>query len=182
MTKESSDIPYVNPLKDRPDLNEVLLSWKGPSHPFKKRNRLFYQTVAALTLLLVIIVFFLRDFLLIAVILAIAFVVYVLSTVPPVEVEHKVTSLGIDHAGRFFRWIELAAFWFESKWGDKILVVQTRIPFPGQVRAVLTSSISEQKAKEIVGRYLLYLEKPPKNLVDNVSNWLGEKFPLETTA
>src|SRR3989304_9772352 len=96
-------------LKDRPDLNEILLSWKGPSHPFKKRNKIFYQTVAALTFLLVVIVFFLREFMLIGVILSITFVVYAISSVPPVEVEHKITPLGLENAGRLFRWIELAA-------------------------------------------------------------------------
>lgn len=25
-------------LKNQPDLNEVLLYWKGPSHPFKKKE------------------------------------------------------------------------------------------------------------------------------------------------
>ena len=73
-----------NTMPDPPDLNEVLLFWKSPSHPFKKRNRLFYQTVAAITFLLVVIVFFLREFILIGVILSIAFVVYAISSVPPV--------------------------------------------------------------------------------------------------
>ena len=97
-------------LKDKPDLNEILLSWKSPSHPFKKRNRIFYQTVAAITFLLVVIVFFLHEFMLIGVILSVAFVVYVISTVPPVEVEHKVTPLGFENAGKLFRWMELYAF------------------------------------------------------------------------
>lgn len=167
-------------LKDRPDLNETLLSWKSPSHPFKKRNRIFYQTVAALTLLLVVIVFFLHEFMLIGVILSIAFVVYVISTVPPVEVEHKVTPIGFENAGRLFHWIELYSFWFEERWGYKILVISTRLPFPAQVRAVL-GEISEEKVKEIVGRYLLYLEKPPKSWADSFSDWLNQKIPLETS-
>lgn len=167
-------------LKDRPDLNEILLSWKSPSHPFKKRNRIFYQTVAALTLLLVVIVFFLHEFMLIGVILSIAFVVYVISSVPPVEVEHKVTPIGFENAGRLFHWFELYSFWFEERWGCKILVISTRLPFPAQARAVLRD-VSEGKVKEIVGRYLLYLEKPPKSWADNFSDWLNQKIPLETS-
>lgn len=168
-------------LKDKPDLNELLLSWKSPSHPFKKRNRIFYQTVAAITFLLVVIVFFLHEFMLMGVILAVAFLVYVISSVPPFEVEHKVTPLGFDNAGRLFRWVELGAFWFEEKWGFKTLVIQTRLPFPAEVRAVLGEG-GEEKVKEIVGRYLLFMEKPPKSWTDNFSDWLTKKIPLETTS
>lgn len=167
-------------IKDKPDLNEVLLSWKSASHPFKKRNKIFYQTVAALTFLLVVIVFFLHEFMLIGVILSIAFVVYVISTVPPVEVEHKFTPLGFENAGRLFRWFELYAFWFEERWGYKTLVIQTRLPFPAQVRAVL-GEVSEEKVKDIIGKYLLYMEKPPKSWTDNFSEWLNKKIPLEST-
>ncbi|MBM3283527.1 hypothetical protein FJY90_04735 [Candidatus Gottesmanbacteria bacterium] len=167
-------------LDNQPDLNEVLYSWKSPSHPFKKRDRIFFQTVAAITFLLVVIVFFLHEFMLIGVILSIAFVVYAISSVPPVEVEHKITPLGFENAGRLFRWIELTAFWFEERWGYKTLVMQTRLPFPSQVRIVLEKG-SKDKVKDIVGKYLLYLEKPPKTWVDSLSDWLGKKIPLEAS-
>ena len=167
-------------LENKPNLNEILLSWKSPSHPFKKRNRVFYQTVAALTFLLVVIVFFLHEFMLIGVILSVAFVVYAISSVPPVEVEHKLTPIGFENAGRIFHWIELYSFWFEEKWGYKILVIATRLPFPSQVRVVL-HDVTEEKIKEIVGHYLLYLEEPPKNWADDFSNWLNKKIPLEAS-
>lgn len=168
-------------LKNQPDLNEILLSWKSPSHPFKKRDKIFFQTVAGVTFLLIVIVFFLREFMLIGVILSIAFVVYAISSVSPVEVEHKMTPLGFENAGRLFRWIELSAFWFEERWGYKVLVIQTRLSFPIQVRAVL-KEVSEEKVKDIIGKYLLYLEKPPKTWTDNVSDWLSKKIPLEATS
>ena len=170
-----------NTFKDQPNLNEILFSWKSPSHPFKKRNKLFYQTVTALTFLLVVIVFFLNEFMLIGVILSIAFVVYVISTVPPVEVEHKITRIGFENAGRLFRWVELYAFWFEEKWSYKTLVIHTRLPFPAQIRAVLGET-KEEQLKEVLGKYLLFMEKPPKSWADNFSDWLSQKIPLETTS
>jgi hypothetical protein len=168
-------------LDDKPNLNEILLSWKGPSHPFKKRDKVFYQTVAALTFLFVIIVFFLQEFLLIGVILSIAFVVYVISTVPPIEVEHKITPLGFENAGRLFRWVELYGFWIEKKWNYEILIIQTRLAFPGQVMAVLNKDVDEKQVKEVVGKYLLFMEKPPKSVVDSLSGWLTDKFPLDSS-
>lgn len=170
----------VSPLQGA-DLNEILLSWKSPSHPFKKRDKVFYQTVAAITFLLVVIVFFLHEFILIGVILSIAFVVYATSTVEPVEVSHKVTPIGFEHAERMFHWGQCYAFWFEEKWGSEVLVIQTRFAFPAQIRAVLVSDISREEVKDIVGKYLLYLEKPPKSWTDSFSHWLSEKIPLDTS-
>jgi len=169
----------INPLIDQPNLNEILISWKSPSHPFKKRSRTFYQTVAAITFLLIVIVFFLNEFLLIGVILSVAFVVYALSSVPPVEVEHKITPLGFDNAGRFFRWIELVSFWFEEKWGQKILVIQTRLSFPLQIRVVIDEKL-EVKLKEIIGRYLFFHEKAPRSWIENLYDWFSKKIPLDT--
>lgn len=175
-----STAAVASSLPNQQDLNQILLSWKSPSHPFKKRNKVFYQTVTALTFLLVVIVFFLHEFMLIGVILSISFVVYVISTVPPVEVEHKITPVGFDNAGRLFHWIELYSFWFEEKWGSKMLVISTRLPFPAQIRAVL-GDVTEEKVKEVVGKYLLYLEKPPKSWTDSFSDWLNQKIPLEVS-
>lgn len=167
-------------VKEKENLNEVLLSWNSPSHPFKKRNKLFYQTIIAFTFLLVVIVFFLHEFMLIGVILSVAFVVYVISSVEPTEVSHTITPLGINNAGRLFRWNELYGFWFEEKHGLKIIVMQTRLPFPGQIRAVYPPEIRE-KLKEVADKYLLYFEKPQKSLIDKLSDWASQKFPMETT-
>ena len=176
-----SALETSTPVKEKENLNEVLLSWNSSSHPFKKRNKLFYQTVVAFTFLLVVIVFFLHEFMLIGVILSIAFVVYVISSVEPIEVTHKITPLGINNAGRLFRWNELYGFWFEEKYGLKIIVIQTRLPFPGQIRAVYPPEVRE-KLKAIADKYLLYFEKPQKSFVDKLSDWVSQKFPLETTA
>ena len=89
------------------------------------------------------------------------------------------TRVGVEHAGRVFRWIELAAFWFEEKWEQKILVVQTRLPLPAQLRIVL-GDMPQEKIMENIGKYLLFIEKPPKTIVDNLSDWLSKTIPLET--
>lgn len=164
----------------QPNLNEILLSWKSPSHPYVKRSKVFYQTLAAFTLLLCIIAIFFSEYLLILVIISLAFVTYAISALPPVEVEHKVTPLGFENIGRMYKWMELATFWFEEKYGKKVLVVQTRLPFPPQIRAVIVPEAEEQ-VKNIMSRYLLYSKTPHKTWLDKVSEWLMDKIPLEAS-
>lgn len=164
----------------QPDLNEPLLVWKSLSHPFKKRDRTFYQTVFALTFLFVVIVFFLREFLLIGVILSVTFVVYVISSVPPVEIEHKITPLGILYGGRLYPWAQLGPFWFEEQYGQNVLVLHNKIALPGQLRLVVTD-VSENKLKQIIGKYLYCMEKPPKTMTDRIADWMRKNFPMEAT-
>jgi len=172
--------PNVQP--DPPDLNETLIAWKSPSHPYKKREPLFYQTLVAIAVLLSIVVFFLfHDILMIGVIVSVVFLVYALSKVEPVEVEHKITRFGFDNVDRLYKWIELYAFWFEKRWNHNVLVIQTRLPFPGQIRAVV-SGVNEAKLKDVLGRYLLFSKEPIRTWMDRVSIWLSKKIPLETTS
>ena len=167
-------------LAEKPDLNQTLIQWQSPSHPYKKRSKLFYQTVAAFTFLLVVIVFFLHEFLIIGVILSVAFVIYAIYSVPPITIEHKITPLGFENAGRLFRWQELYSFWFEEKWGNKILVIQTHLPFFSQARAIIEKEF-ESKIKQIIGKYLLFVEKPPKSMVDRLTDWVQKSIPLEAS-
>jgi hypothetical protein len=168
-------------LKSQTDINQTLISWKSPSHPFKKRSSMFFQTVAAITFMLIVIVFFLHEWILIGVILSVTFVAYVLSTVPPMEVEHIIKPIGLENAGRLYQWLELSSFWIEKKWDYKVMVIQTRLKFPPQIRIVLNND-SERKVREIVGKYLVFHEKPQKGLGDKISDWLVNKIPLESAS
>lgn len=174
------DFPVPKAVDYQPDLNEVVLSWKSPSHPFRKRNKVYYQTLAALTLLLVIITIFFGEYLLMLTVIATAFLFFAISRFAPVEVEHKVTPLGFENIGRVYKWAELGAFWFERKLGEEILVIQTHLPFPPQIRVVITQDMRE-RVKEILGKYLLYSSKPKKTWIDKVTDWISDRILLEST-
>ncbi len=155
---------------------EVLLSWISPSRLFKKRDPEYFRNIGAIVLLLFVILIFAREFLLIAAVLSIVFFVYVLSTVPPEEVLHKITNLGIDSANHFYRWEQLADFWFEEQWGQNLLVIR---PLFGTRTIILLGNQDRNKVRELVAKYIPYLEKPEKTWVDNAASWLTKKVPLE---
>jgi len=157
---------------------ETLLTWKSPSRPFKKREKEFFTTIGAIVFLLAVILVFIKEFLLIGAIIALAFVAYVLATVPPEEIEHKITTLGIDSAGHFYKWEELVNFWFGERWNQPILYITTKKAFPGRL-VILTNGQNQEKIKTVLVKYLSFKEKPDKNWMDDAAKWLGEKVPLE---
>lgn len=165
------EMPLVEEIK-------TLLTWKSPLRVFKKRDREFWTTVLSIVFLLGIILLFIKEWLLIAVMISLVFLYYVLSTVPPEEVEHQVTNRGVRFAGKDYSWEELGGFWFSEKWGRKIVNIQTKNYFPGRLQ-ILLGELEEKKVKEILGKYLLE-EVPQPSFVDKASQWLSDKVPLET--
>lgn len=169
----------TNNSSEKPEKEEVYLSWNSPSRLFKKRDREYFTNIGAIVFLLTIILVFAREFLLIAAVLSIVFLIYVLSTVPPEEVLHKITSLGIDSAGHFYKWEELSDFWFKEQWGQNLLILR---PYFGPHIIVLLDSQSKDKVRGILTKHIPFLEKPPESWVDNAATWLTEKIPLEKPA
>lgn len=157
---------------------KTLLTWEASSRPFRKKDRSYYTTIAVLAILLVLIAFLAREFLLIGVILSFAFVAYVLAFVPPHNIKFQISTQGITIGEDFYFWHFLDAFWFKEKDGTKVLHIQTRLRFPGQLMLVLGDQ-DEEKVKKIVARFLPFVEVPYKSWMEKWSESLQKNFPLE---
>lgn len=157
---------------------ETFFTWAAPARPFRKRDRSFFTTVAIIIVLLALISFFAREYIFIGVLLALAFVIYVLAFVPPEDVEYKISTQGITIGDHFYFWTDLNSFWFSEKDGNKILNVLTNLRFPSQL-IILVKGEQTEEIKKRVARYLPYHEIAPKNLMDSWAESLTKHFPLE---
>ena len=129
-TEKEIEKPEVKEKKPPVEL-KTLLKWQAPMRPFKKRDKDYYSTIAAIVFLLAVILLFLKEWLLIAVMVALTFVTYVLATVKPENVTHEITTRGVVTGGKAYNWEELERFWFSKKWNDTILHISTTMKFPG---------------------------------------------------
>lgn len=157
---------------------KVLFIWKAPLRPFKRRDKEFWTTVLAIIFLLSLILFLAGgQFMLIAVIVSLAFVYYVLSTVPPEEIEYRITNKGVSFEEKSYDWDLLWRFWFSDKYSQRLLNIDTRLSLPGRLIFVIKKE-DEQKIKEIMEKYLLNEEAEP-TFFDRASAWLAKKVPLD---
>lgn len=158
----------------------TILCWRAPSRLFKKRDKVFFQTVVALVFLIGLILFLLKEFLLIGVVLSLTFVAYVLSTVPPEEVEYRVKVKGFETAGIVTAWEEIAEFWFEEKWGQKMLVLKKKFEsgFSSRIIALLGKQ-DWQVVKEKINAYIPFREAPERTWMDSLSDWFHQHLPFE---
>lgn len=155
---------------------EVYLSWTSPSRLFKRRNKEYFTNIGAIVFLLVVILIFAREFVLVAAVLSIVFLIYVLSTVPPEDIAHRMTDTGIESGGHFYRWEELRAFWFEEQWGQVLCILQ---PLVGARIIILLGSQDKKEIQGIAEKHIPFLEHPEKSWVENAASWLSKKVPLE---
>lgn len=171
-SRESNLIPgQMRPIKE-----ETLLEWVAPSRPFKKRNRQFYSTVAIITLLVSLILFFIGQFLPIAVAISVAFLAYVLYSIPPDRITNKITTYGLRQENNLYYWEELGRFWFEDKYTDELIHIEVA-RFPNRI-SLLLGDQSKESLREILSEVLLE-QKPPDTFIDKSAKWLQEKVPLE---
>ena len=141
-----------------PEPLKTLLTWRASERPFKKRSREYFTTIGAIVFLLAVILLFLKEWFLIVAIIALMFVAYVMATIEPGKVKHKITNRGITTGGKTYRWEELGRFWLSEKWNQKMIQVETLLPFPRHL-ILLLGDIEEKKVKQLLSQYLLF-EKP----------------------
>jgi hypothetical protein len=160
-------------------VEKILLEWTAPSRPYKARSREFYTTILSIAFLLGVILLLLKEFLLIGVIIAFAFLSYVLSTYKPEDAKHQITTLGIRTDGKLYAWDQLTNFWLKKQWGYEVIICKTVAALPGVILLVLDTAKREEILKAIGSK--IPLVKPSDSFVDKASQWLGNKIPLENS-
>lgn len=163
------------------DFNPVktLLFWRAPARPYRKKDRSYYTTVAILLVLIALISFVAGERLLIGVLLALGFIVYVLNFIPPQELDYKISTQGVTIGDHFYHWDILDSFWITEKDGHKMLYVLTLLNFPALL-IIPIGEVNEEEIKRVCARFLPFHEIAPKSWLDKWSEKLQKHFPLET--
>ncbi|KKR50583.1 MAG: hypothetical protein UT84_C0010G0006 [Candidatus Curtissbacteria bacterium GW2011_GWA1_40_16] len=155
-----------------------IISWKSPVRVFKARSRQYFVKVGLYGLVFILAAIAFGEFLLVGVILAVIFLVYVLASIAPETIEHRITNMGVVSGGKAFLWDDLDSFWFEKKGEDRLLVVQTRLHFPSRLIIILTT-VSERGLLDILEKHLHYHHGPVHTLFDKWALFLQERVNLE---
>lgn len=185
--RSSGRLPYVNPAAPmqesalipgayKPMPEELLLEWVAPSRPFKKPKRNFFTSITIIGALIGLILFFANQWIPVAVVISVVFLIYVLYSIPPGEVHHALTTYGIRSEEKLYYWEELGRFWITQSKGQSILNIEVA-RFPNRL-SLLLGEISAEDMSAILSEVLLN-EKPPLTQVEKMGEWLKQKVPLD---
>jgi len=154
---------------------KTLFRWQSFSRPYTKRTAKWLVYTILLVLTIILILLFVHEFFIIAPVLALAFVAYILATVPPEIIENAVTTQGINTADRSYIWEELDDFWFTEKRGFTMLHIDTFISWPRRLLLLINLG-DKDKIKDLLVRYLPYRELPKTSWLDHLADYLSAAF------
>lgn len=158
---------------------KTLLSWHAPGRPFRMRGREYLINITIISTALAVLSFLvLKDYLLILVIVTVAFIAYALRTVPPHEFYYKISSEGLMIEDHFLLWEELYDFYIKRIENEVVIMVRTKTYFPGELLLTLGHMDSDH-VKRVLLNFLPYREYVKPTLTEQWGDWLGRTFPLD---
>lgn len=157
--------------------NIKLFEWKAPERYEINLDNKGFLVILAVALLFIVFLAILGKYFLIAAIISVLFVLYAAGTTKPLVVTHKITSRGIDTAGKLYEWYMLEDFYFSKKGDFYTLMVQTKLNFP-KALVLLCNEKDKDAVFVILQKNLLYRDiRKKQNKIDIIS--YGEYVPLE---
>jgi hypothetical protein len=159
---------------EKPVQENEIFTWNAPARPFKRRDREFYITVFAITAVVGLIIFLAEGFMPVVLIISLIFLFYILNTVEPEIIEHKITNKGIKVAGVSVEWNLLTRFWFSRRYDSDLLIFEKQT-LPGRLEVVIKTE-DKEKIREVLKEYVIEEEVPP-SFLDKSAIWFSKKLP-----
>src|ERR1700733_262016 len=100
---------------------KTFLSWHAAGRPYQKHSTEYYMNGFLITMAVEIILFLFSQYLLMALVLSLAFLAFALAVVPPHTFFYQISSEGIRIEDHYFIWDELYDFYFLKSHGQDVL-------------------------------------------------------------
>lgn len=169
---EEKNEPQAVVVRREPERDLVV--WTAPARPFKIRDRQYFVTIFASAGIISLIIFLAEGIMPVILIIALVFLYYILSTVPPENVEYKITTKGIKIADKLTSWQLLDNFWFGKRMDNVVLFFNT-FQIPGRIELIINPEIKDELEKEI-SAYIPF-EKSQDSSLDKFTSWVSQKLP-----
>lgn len=160
---------------------KTLLSWHAPGRPFKKHSKEYFINIFLIMTAVEVIIFLFHMYLLMLVVLSLAFLAFALAIVPPHMFYYKITSEGVRIEDGFFIWEELYDFYFAKHDGIEVVKIGTKAYIPGELTLML-GDITPQQIKTALLPYLPFREYVRPTFTQKAGDWLEKNFPLEKSS
>ena len=132
--------------------------------PNKTWSKDFYSTVIVLAFLVSVILFFIEGLLPVILVWAVVFMMWSMNRLPAKETSYALTNWGLRAVDGTYRWEEMNYFWFEDRWGSRILRISIN-KLPWQLIVVVNKE-GEADIKKIMVDYVIFqVPKPNKKSV-----------------
>ena len=157
----------------------TLLEWTSPSRIFVPKGKQYFSNLGLIILIAGIVLIFFKEFTIIVVILALAFVSYAFSTVPPENLSHKITTQGLVSGEHSYLWKDLKSFWVSDINGVSVLQIDTNLRFPGRLFLLTEKPADKESIVKTLSQYLPYIQQPKESVIDTIAEKAGKALNLK---
>lgn len=164
------DIDFQNPEES------ILFEWNSYERPQKKWTKEFYSSVIVMAFLASIIFYFIEGIMPVLVIWAMVFMLWAMSKTEPRIEKYAISTWGLKTKDKTYRFEEMNNFWFETKWGGRLMRINL-VKIPWHLVIVIDSE-HEDTIRKLMLSSVTYQE-PAVTWSDRMVKWLGDKIPLE---
>jgi len=156
--------------------NVKLFEWDAPIRIKYVFEMKAFMYIVAASLLFIVYLAVLGHYMLMLSIVSILFLLYVAGTTEPLIIKNIITARGIDTLDKLYEWFVLERFWFSVKNGQHMLIIETKLKFPG--RLILMLDVKDRQAIfMLLQEKLLYREIKKMKKMEAMS--FGEYVKLE---
>lgn len=180
-TKSKEPEPSAKPVFDPEKEGErkVLHRWETYSRTQKKIDKKLLKTLLVISVVVFLLLIVVKEFWLILVVVSILFLYYMLTVTSPDRVTHEILNHGVIFAGEYYSWVDLKNYFFAVRDSTEVLCINTVEPLPGRLYFLVNPG-EKEKVKEIVGRYLPFLEEEPKTFIDKMYDSASKRLMIKS--
>ena len=174
---KSGEIKMKDLKKNKKVIQKIkLFEWESPIRVPFSFDMKHFLTIVAVCLFFILFLAILGHYFLMFAIISFLFLVYVAGTTRPVNVKHMITARGVETLDVLYEWYMLDQFFFTTKKGKNLLILETNLRFPSQLFILINK-------KDMATIFLLLQDQLLYKDVKKQSNWqkmnFGEYIPLE---
>ena len=153
-----------------------MLPWHTNEH--KGVSKKFIRAFTIIGIFVGLLLLVMQEFFVILIIGSLIFVTQAMMKLPPEKIKYEISSHGIAIGDSLYYWNKLVRFFFVVREGVEVIAIDTTLGFPGRI--FLSFNIADkEKIKQILIKYLHFLEVEPKTFFDNAYDRVVKRFSLE---
>ena len=159
--------------------HKILLEWSAPLRVYRKHSKTDYYLVIFLSLTLITFFSITRQYMLIATTIALDFLTFVMWSVSPDMVTHKISSQGIYSIDKLYEWKDLKSYWFSVVDKVYVLNIDTTQRFPARLIVLVGKEQDADKVHHTLQTRLKYRASKNQNFIE--INLDGKYVPIQET-
>jgi len=145
--------------------------WQAEEFETHRRNWIWYLVTICAIVLVLIYTFYVRQWILTAVVVVIGLILYLSNRIKPRNMQYRIDGQGLHVNDKIFSFDQLKSYWFFDKDGKSYLNVISTFRFLPVITAQINPDLKDE-IRAMLGAYVPESNRKDEDLVDKINRFL----------